>query len=128
MRTLASAGADLRLANKAGTTPLMVASGLGQTEGPGGTPESRLLESVKTAIELGADVNATNEAGQTSVHGAAGVGFDSIIQYLADHGASVNIKDKRGQTPFNAAQRRNAVHTMDLLRTLGGGQSGDVRD
>ena len=87
-----------------------------------------MLESVKTAIELGADVNATNEAGQTAVHGAAGVGFDSIIQYLADRGASVNIKDKRGQTPFNAAQRRNAVHTMDLLRTLGGGPSGDGGD
>jgi uncharacterized protein len=125
MQTLASASADLQLGNKAGTTPLMVASGLGQYEGPGGTPETRLLESVKTAIELGADVNATNEAGQTAVHGAAGVGFDSIIQYLADHGASVNIKDKRGQTPFNAAQRRNAVHTMDLLRKLGGAQGGD---
>jgi ankyrin repeat protein len=128
MQTLAAGGADLQLRNKAGTTPLMVASGLGQTEGPGGTPETRLLESVKTAIELDADVNATNEAGQTAVHGAAGVGFDTIIQYLADHGASVSVKDKRGQTPFSSAQRRNAVHTMDLLRKLGSGQSGDGGD
>jgi uncharacterized protein len=128
MQALASAGADLQLGNKAGTTPLMVASGLGQYEGPGGTPETRLLGSVKTAIELGADVNATNEAGQTAVHGAAGLSFDSIIQYLADHGASVTLKDKRGQTPFNAAQRRNAVHTMDLLRELGGGPSGADED
>src|SRR5260370_41939688 len=106
----------------------MVGTGLGQYEGPGGTPETRLLESVKIAIGLGADVNATNDAGQTAMHGAAGVGFDSIIQYLADHGASVNIKDKRGQTPFNAAQRRNAGHTMDLLRKLGSGQGGGGGD
>lgn len=122
MRALVAGGADLRLGNKAGTTPLMVAAGLGRAQGPGGQPERRLLDAVKAAVELGADLDAVNDAGQTAMHGAAAQGFDSIIQFLADRGAKVNVKDTLGQTPLNAADRRNSVTgtTVQLLRTLSG--------
>jgi ankyrin repeat protein len=119
MRALAKGGADLTLSNKDGTTPVMVASGLGQGQGPGSVPETILVDAVRVAIELGADVNAVNASGQTAAHGAAGVGFDRIIKTLAEHGANLNVKDKRGQTPLSVAQARNATQTVALLKALG---------
>jgi uncharacterized protein len=124
MRALVTGGADLKMGNKGGITPLMVASGMSQSRGPGGASESELLEAVKAAVELGADVDAVNEAGQTAVHGAAAAGFNSIIQFLADSGAKLDVKDKRGQTPLAATTgRRNMSDlsaTAELLRKLTG--------
>jgi uncharacterized protein len=125
MRVLAKGGADLNAANKDGVTPLMVASGLGQTQGPGSVPEPALLEAVRTAIELGGTLDSTNAAGQTAAHAAAGLGFDSILKLLAERGANLNAKDKRGQTPLGAAQARNAAQTVALLKSLGAQASAD---
>jgi ankyrin repeat protein len=124
MRALVTGGADLRMGNNGGITPLMVAAGMSQSRGPGSASESELLEAVKAAVELGADMNAVNEAGQTAVHGAAAAGFNSIIQFLADRGAKLDVKDKRGQTPLAASTgRRNMSDlsaTAELLRKLTG--------
>jgi uncharacterized protein len=62
MRLLAQLGADPLLSNADGSTPLMVAAGVG-TSSPGedaGT-ESEVLEAVKVAFELGGDVNAVDK-------------------------------------------------------------------
>jgi ankyrin repeat protein len=121
MRLLAGAGANTQLPNADGTTPLMVAAGVGQRDGPGGLSQKSALEAVMLAVELGADVNAVNGNGQTALHGAAGIGWDSVLRVLAQHGANVNTRDKRGLTPLALASRRNASHptTIELLRTLG---------
>jgi ankyrin repeat protein len=119
MRTLAGGGAHVTLSNKDGNTPVMVAAGLGQGSGPGSVPEKALIEAVRTAIELGGDVNGVNANGQTAAHGAAAAGFDAILKVLAEHGANLNVKDKRGQTPLAAAQARNASETVALLKSLG---------
>ena len=119
MRTLAQAGADLTLTNKEGTTAVMVASGIGQGQGPDRLPERVLIEAVKAAVALGADVNAVNANGQSAAHGAAGSGFLGIITLLAEHGADLNVKDKRGQTPLGAAQARSAAEAVALLKSLG---------
>jgi ankyrin repeat protein len=57
---------------------------------------------VNAVLELGADVNAANQAGDTALHGAAAMGYDTVIQFLADHGAQVNVKNRRGLTPLGA--------------------------
>lgn len=119
MSVLAAAGANREAANTDGVTPLMVASGLGQTQGPGSVPERTLLEAVRAALDLGAKVDATNTNGQTAAHAAAGLAFDSILTLLAERGANLNLKDKRGQTPLAAARARNATETVALLRSLG---------
>src|SRR5829696_203658 len=94
MKTLVAAGADWRLASRNGTTPLMVAAGLGQTDSRI-VPEPKLLEAVKYLVSLGGDVNEANSGGQTATHGAAGISAHSIIGYLASHGANLEAKDKR---------------------------------
>jgi hypothetical protein len=77
--------------------------------------EDRALEAARLALDLGADVNAANDAGDTALHGAASKGYDAIVQLLADKGARLEVKNKRGRTPLATAKKS----TADLLRKLG---------
>jgi ankyrin repeat protein len=61
------------------------------------------LETVKTAADLGADVNAVNQAGDTVVHLLASAGFNSVIQFVADKGGNLAVKNRRGLTPLALA-------------------------
>jgi len=126
MRVLAQAGADTKLAVADGTTPLMAAAGVGWggevnrrdayvLQGTEFHDADRALETVKLALDLGADVNAVNEAGDTALHGAAAKSYDAIVQLLADKGAQLEVKNKRGRTPLSVAKKS----TADLLRKLG---------
>ena len=54
------------------------------------------------AIELDGDLNAASQTGDTALHSAASLGYDTVVQVLADRGAQVNVKNKRGQTPLAA--------------------------
>jgi ankyrin repeat protein len=108
IRALLDAGADQRLTTDDGTTPLMVAAGLGRftfTPGkPRGTRSPGAEEAVKTLVEAGADVNAVNEADFTALHAAAFRGLNEVIEYLVAHGANINARDFRGRTPFRIAE------------------------
>ena len=133
MRALAAGGADLKVTMRDGSSPLMVAAGAGSGGNStrrgiaaidGGKPEreAQVLEAVATAIELGADVNATNQAGDTALHTAANQGFNSIVQLLADRGAELSVKNKRGLTPLGAltaggpgGRRRGAAITAAAI-------------
>ncbi len=80
--------------------------------------------------DMGGDINAVNPAGQTPLRGAAVLGLDTIIQFLADHGAKLDIKDKQGRTPLDVANdgRRLRTSTIALLRKLGGVDSADLQN
>ena len=119
MRTLEAAGADWKLPSRNGTTPLMVAAGLGQTDSRI-VPESRLLEAVKYLVSLGGDVNEANAGGQTAVHGAAGISAHAIIGYLASQGANLEAKDKGGRTPIDVTHiiQRPRPETEAVIRKL----------
>ena len=139
MRALASAGADTASPIRDGTTPLMAAAGLGwnNAENRRGQPvaddtafrdEASALAAVKLAVELGADVNAVNQVGNAAIHAAVPKGFHTVIQYLVDHGAKLDIANGRGQTPLRLAQdertagvfgRDSLKSTEELLRQLG---------
>ena len=116
MRTLADNGADPHLSADNGTTPLMVIAGVGyKTIGIGmnrreqgiGPDAARLfraateqptLEGTRLALELGSDVNATDDSGDTAAHGAARLGYVSVVELLAEHGADLDIKNERERT------------------------------
>jgi ankyrin repeat protein len=106
MRALLEKGADARLATRNGINPLMAAAGLGSKEedttGRHKT-EPEAIEAIKLCLDAGVDVNATDSRGQTALHGAALKGYDQVVQFLVDHGAKVDVKDKRGFTPLDAA-------------------------
>jgi ankyrin repeat protein len=108
MRLLVSLGADPKLTNNEGTTPIIAAAGLG-TRSPGedsGT-ETEVLEAVKVALEHGADVNAVNVNGETAMHGAAYKNLPLVVELLAARGAKIEIWNKAnkfGWTPLLIAQ------------------------
>ena len=107
MRLLAELGADPLLTNEDGTTPLMAAAGLGvHSPGEDAGTEAEALAAVKVAVALGGDVNAIDKNGDTAMHGAAYKQFPSVVQYLVDQGAAVdlwNTKNKQGWTPLRIA-------------------------
>jgi ankyrin repeat protein len=103
MRLLVEGGADSTLANKAKVTPLMAAAGLLRSEDFTEEERRNALEAVKLMVELGADVNAVNELGRTALHGATNLGANDVIQYLVEHGAKLDVRDKYQQTPLSIA-------------------------
>jgi ankyrin repeat protein len=118
MRLLARLGADPLIPNVDGTTPLMVAAGVG-TRSPGedaGTDEE-VLEAVKVAIELGNDVNAVDRHGDTAVHGAAYKHVAAAAQYLIDHGAKVELYNTKNDHGWTALRIAEGVHRGMNLRS-----------
>ena len=103
MGLLVAGGADPLLEAGELMRPLMVAGGMTRLVDflPG--EESSHLEAVKLAVELGADVNEATEGGETALHAAASTGADTIVEFLVDKGAKVNVKDKLGRTPWSRA-------------------------
>lgn len=76
MRLLLQYGADPKITNAQGVTPLMVAACLdyyeGETPGPfTGVPEAERLEAVKLALETGGDINAKTNFGDYPMEGGA---------------------------------------------------------
>ena len=126
MRLLLAAGADPMLSAKDGTTPL-IAVALARVYSETMIPEPRLVATMELCLELGHDVNATNGSGTTAMHAAALQGLDAVTQFLYDHGAEVNPKNKKGETPTKIAdgyEFASMVYTrpsmVALLWTLGG--------
>lgn len=129
MRLLVELGADPLLPNEDGTTPLMVAAGVG-THSPGedaGTPVEALA-AVKLALELGGDVNTVDTNGNTAMHGAAFKQLPEVVALLNAKGADVSIWNKKnvsGWTPLRVAvgvhrgmNFRFHVPTADALREI----------
>jgi len=97
---------------------------MGWKYGDSTIPEADALKSVKLCVKLGIDVNAVNEKGQTALHGAADRGADRIVEFLADNGANLGVKDKKGMTPLTLAAGSDSYghpgypSTEALLRKL----------
>jgi ankyrin repeat protein len=107
MSALVSGGADQKLTLPNGATALMLTAGMGSTRNRRVIPlvESNdlIFDAVAEAVNFGADVNAVNPAGDTALHFVATNGNDRAVQFLADHGAKLNVKNSRGQTPLTLA-------------------------
>jgi ankyrin repeat protein len=104
MRLLLSVQADYTTPIDEHTTPLMVAAGVGCVPGQWIDQERDILQAVKLLVEeLKADVNAVNDRHETALHGAVCRGADSVIQYLVDKGAKLDVQDVEGKTPLDVA-------------------------
>lgn len=108
LRTLLAARADLRLTSDDGTSPLMVAAGLGRATFTPGKPRANRSPSAEAAVNVlldaGADINAVNESDFTALHGAAFRGLNEVIQILVERGANINARDFRGRTAYRLAE------------------------
>jgi uncharacterized protein len=107
MRVLVDLGADPNVATADGTTPLMVAAGVGSAL-PGEEPgtEREALDAIKMVLALGGDVNAVDANGDSAMHGAAYKHLPAVAQFLGAAGARVetwNRANKDGFTPLQIA-------------------------
>ncbi len=108
LRLLVELGADPKIPNADGATPLMAAAGLGTmapTEEAG--TEEEAVEAVNYLLSLGTDLNAIDKNGETAMHGAAYKNLPKIVDLLAAKGAKVetwNKSNKWGWTPIRIAE------------------------
>ncbi len=110
MRLLVELGANPRIGNVDGCTPLMVACGIGvgsaaANETAGTEPE--VLEAAKLCLDYGIDVNTVDSNGETAMHGAAYKNLPTVVEFLAAKGAKVEVwnkKNKYGWTPLAIAE------------------------
>ena len=105
MQLLVEFGADPLVANSTGDTPLLAASGL-VIEKPGespGTPEE-VAAAVKFLLDRGADATTVDNDGNTALHGVAIWGSNEAVHMLVAAGAKLDVKNKRGLTPWRIAE------------------------
>lgn len=130
MQALLDAGADPALTTAIRSTALMAAAGAGRSLGETSLKQAPLLEAAKLAVKTGADVNAADAMGNTALHYAAYLRVDSVVQFLVEKGARMDVKNKFGETPLwlselalqffgGGTYQILKSSTGDLLRKLG---------
>jgi ankyrin repeat protein len=133
LRLLISAGAFVTVRPVDGSTPLLAAANAALFAGHDrrgrvlsneerevdAAEQLRIADVLQLLIDSGADVNEPDKAGNTVLHLVAGAGLDTLVRLLADHGAMLNVKNQRQQTPLQAAQARARRATAELLQSLG---------
>ena len=104
MRLLLDLGADPLLTNEDGTTPLLVAAGVGvwPNESAGSTEEA--LEAVRLMIELGDVATTVDDHGDTALHGSVLRDSKELTLFLLDQAAELNHVNECGWTPLTIAQ------------------------
>ncbi|HXK05801.1 MAG TPA: ankyrin repeat domain-containing protein [Verrucomicrobiae bacterium] len=132
MKLLVEHGADPKMANKAGETPLMAAAGIGWAANWSVNAPVPLIDAVKLCVELGNDVKAADNRGYTALHGAAYLGDNEMVKYLVSKGADVEAKSRAGDSPADMANgptRFGQPHpeTLALLESLGSPNSHNCR-
>ena len=112
---LTAGGADPFAMTDAKTTPLHLAAGVGPPMAKDWIEEQKKnqLEITKFLVNLGADVNAVGEHRWTPLHGAAYKGIDSVVQFLVEKGAKMDVFDEFGQTPLSIASSAITVGVRD---------------
>jgi uncharacterized protein len=135
IRMLLDKGANPALTTKDGNTAFMFAAGVGYRDKNTRGSEPNALASVKMLLATGADVRQKNSRDETALHGAADRGADTIVQFLVDRGAELNVKSKQGFTPLDVAMGKSSLlqlpvpkpTTVALLKKLGGLEAKDVK-
>jgi ankyrin repeat protein len=105
---LVKAGADVKLANRQGLTPLALAASNGSAA------------MLKVLLDAGADVNAFDPANETPLMATARVGNLDAVRVVLERGATIEATDPQfEQTALMVAVRENHPQVVKLLVELG---------
>ena len=91
--------------------------GLGSSQIDRATEERLTLDVANIILGLGVDVDKADQQGNTPLHDAVRVGFPSVVELLASHGANVNATNERGDTPLTLAESNLSIPGTNGLRT-----------
>ena len=98
MRVLLELGADPLLNNAENSTPLMVATGIGQTmEAASAGTEEEILEVARMLLDLGVDIDAVNDEGETAMHGAAYKNLPKVVLFLDQKRCRIDVWNQRNK-------------------------------
>jgi ankyrin repeat protein len=123
-------GANVDLPNDGGITPVMAAAGVGSVEcdargyGPGiphyvaPDTEQKSIAALELLLDAGANVHArtlsaragARSPGRTALFGAAFWGWNDVVDYLVERGAKIDVAERGGLTPVDAAMGRAGGH------------------
>ena len=104
-----AAGTDLNAKEPSGgSTPLMIAALVGQTE------------AAKLLIEKGANINARSNDGGTALHAAAFFCRTRTVKLLLSKGADVNVKNVRGETALDTVAGEWSQAVEEVYSYVGG--------
>lgn len=117
MQVLLAGGADPKLTMPNGATAVMLAAGVDTRNNEDrrgvnvidyGKPEleSKVLPAVEVAFKAAGDANAVNKEGDTALHAAVTHRYESVVEFLASHGADVNTRNQANLTPLATLSRR----------------------
>ncbi|MGP6977456.1 ankyrin repeat domain-containing protein [Klebsiella pneumoniae] len=116
--TLANAGADTSLADKSGTTPLMLAAAGDDPDlvlaAAGDDPDLVLALSAS-----GVEVDQPNREGLTALQVAAGQGAPAVIAALVQRGAKVDQLSANDLSPLMLAVKMNNKANVEALLAAG---------
>jgi ankyrin repeat protein len=134
MRLLLAKDGDPKRVTGSGNNILLYAAGVGYRDKNTRGDEAGALEAVKLALAQGLDLHYANPRGETALHGAAFRGADSIVQYLVEQGAPMDVKTKPGLTVLDYAMGKSITSqlpvphdsTVALLRKLGAHEGREV--
>ncbi len=148
LRMLAERGSDPFVTPASGTTALLAGMGMpgmglrGATtfenrrdrvaEAPAdpSAEERMTLKLAEIILDAGVDINAADERGNTALHHAVLRDFPSVVEFLAAHGANLELTNEREQTPMDLAETPQVIpgsngllgtrpEVAEVLRKLG---------
>ncbi len=110
---LLATGADINQQARSGQTPLIRSLF-------GGTTRTRVLNAL---LARGADLNLGDNAGNTPLHVLASrkrdEGAPAVMVSLIDHGAELELKNRKEQTPLVTAVEQGSVEAVRVLIAAG---------
>src|SRR4029453_9545005 len=98
LRSLLDGGANPALTQKDYSNVAMILM-----NGRGAGSETTILDVIKLCVARGLDIDAFNVNGQRLLTLAVQRGNNSILRYLAESGAKLDMKNKQGRTPMDIA-------------------------
>jgi uncharacterized protein len=146
MKALLEHGADISLTTSRNMTATLAASGMGSTDADTrgyfttSDVQDRAIAALDLMFRYGGPINGkAGQFDQVPLHGAAFWGWNRVVEYLLQKGATINVADSRGYTAVDYAMGRAGgnsrggqridVHkdTADLLLSKGGVAGTPVR-
>ncbi|EKD83972.1 MAG: ankyrin repeat protein, partial [uncultured bacterium] len=84
---------------------------------PGFEKKSEVAEIL---LRYGAQINLPELTGNSLLHRAAEMDWKDDLDWLIEHGANINARNKSGDTPLTSALKLKRLQMADYLRSLGG--------